>query len=66
MEAALASEPEAACPYDDKRKADGRLTFSRAFRNAWLQGHREATRDREQALITVLHRRGARRPKPVT
>lgn len=26
------------CPYQDKRKADGRLTWSRAFRTAWREG----------------------------
>lgn len=31
---------ERACPYEDKRKLDGRLTFSRAFRHAWLDGFR--------------------------
>lgn len=39
-EAALAGQTEADCPYRDKRKADGRLTFSRAFRNAWAEGFR--------------------------
>lgn len=33
-----AGEPKAACPYKDKRKKDGRLTWSRAYRNAWLEG----------------------------
>lgn len=26
------------CPYLDYRKADGRLTYSRAFRRAWFAG----------------------------
>lgn len=39
-EAARAGLPESACPYKDKRKDDGRLTFSRAWRNAWLRGYR--------------------------
>ncbi|WP_369805313.1 Rmf/CrpP family protein [Acidithiobacillus ferriphilus] len=26
------------CPYKDKRKEDGRLTFSRAFVRAWHDG----------------------------
>lgn len=30
--------PITACPYLDKRKPCGRLTFSRAFRCAWQQG----------------------------
>ena len=32
------------CPYMDHRKADGRLTFSRAFRRAWFQGNDDAAR----------------------
>jgi ribosome modulation factor len=40
--AARIGQTEADCPYPDKRKDDGRLTFSRAFRNAWAQGFREA------------------------
>lgn len=34
--------PESSCPYPDKRQETGRLTFSRAFRNAWRDGYREA------------------------
>ena len=26
------------CPYRDRRKANGKVTFSRAFRNAWHKG----------------------------
>jgi ribosome modulation factor len=36
--AALAGKPRSACPYPDKRKPNGKVTFSRAFRNAWLSG----------------------------
>ncbi len=39
-EAYAAGLPESACPYADRRQSTGRLTFSRAWRNAWLQGHR--------------------------
>lgn len=28
-----------ACPYKDKRKPNGLLTWSRAFQNAWLNGY---------------------------
>lgn len=31
--------PETACPYTDKRKTSGRLSWSRAFRNAWHDGY---------------------------
>lgn len=36
--ARLAGKPRDACPYKDKRKANGRLTGSRGFRNAWFAG----------------------------
>lgn len=41
-EAFLAGRSEMDCPYLDKRKADGRLTFGRAWRLAWLTGYRAA------------------------
>jgi ribosome modulation factor len=34
----LGGLPITDCPYKDKRKPDGRLTFSRAWRNAWVDG----------------------------
>lgn len=37
---AVAGKGEEACPYKDARKANGQLTWSRAFRSAWLDGHR--------------------------
>ncbi|WP_363928370.1 Rmf/CrpP family protein [Thiobacillus sp.] len=40
-DAANAGLPASACPYRDKRTLSGRLSWSRAFRNAWLQGHRD-------------------------
>jgi ribosome modulation factor len=43
QEAALAGLSEQACPYEDKRKDSGRLTWSRAFINAWRDGHRSVT-----------------------
>lgn len=56
LDAGLAGLPADSCPYKDKRKSDGRLTFSRAFRNAWRDGWTYATKDRDQALITSQHR----------
>lgn len=47
-EAFQAGLPESACPYKDHRKDDGRLTFSRAWRNAWLDGYRAASREAAQ------------------
>lgn len=34
--------PNNACPYEDKRKPDGRLSWSRAFIGAWRDGWRWA------------------------
>ncbi len=34
-----------ACPYRDKRKLDGRLTWSRAFATAWCEGFHAAASD---------------------
>lgn len=50
------------CPYPDKRKDCGRLTWSRAFRTAWADGWHKAREDREQALIIAQHAQHARRP----
>lgn len=55
LTAGLAGDSESACPYKDKRKWDGRLTWSRSFRSAWRDGWLLATTDREQALITAAH-----------
>lgn len=38
--AALEGKPRSACPYEDHRKYDGRLTFSRSFIAAWDDGWR--------------------------
>lgn len=54
--AALAGEPQSSCPYLDKRKPSGLLSWSRAFQNAWRDGWVYATKDREQALISVAYR----------
>lgn len=56
MGAALAGESLEDCPYRDKRKANGRLTFSRAFINAWRDGFEHAKKNREQALITQQYK----------
>jgi ribosome modulation factor len=40
--ARLAGEPIEACPYKDKRKGDGRLSWSRAFISAWRDGWQDA------------------------
>lgn len=55
LHAGLAGEPEDACPYEDRRKPNGRLTWSRAFRTAWRDGWRHAVEHRADALITAAH-----------
>ncbi|KAB2319009.1 hypothetical protein F8A86_11690 [Betaproteobacteria bacterium SCN1] len=42
-EAARSGLPVQTCPYRDKRTDSGRLSWSRAFRNAWLEGHRKVS-----------------------
>jgi ribosome modulation factor len=44
-EAAKAGLSITACPYQDKRKGDGRLTWSRAFQSAWRDGWDAARQD---------------------
>lgn len=44
-EAYRRGDPVSTCPYQDKRKDCGRLTWSRAFRAAWLDGWYDARRD---------------------
>jgi ribosome modulation factor len=34
--------PLSGCPYQDKRKPSGRLSWSRAFESAWRDGWRDA------------------------
>ena len=53
-------DPRHACPYNGNRKDCGRLTFSRAFRNAWLHGWED--RDRELALAPAATDNGDPRP----
>jgi hypothetical protein len=53
LAARIADEPLTACPYKDKRKWDGKLTWSRAFQNAWRDGWEHADGNREDALITL-------------
>lgn len=54
--AQLEGEHLGACPYEDKRKLSGRLTWSRAFQNAWRDGWEYAKDDRTDALITLACR----------
>lgn len=43
VHARLAGKSLATCPYEDHRKPSGRLSWSRAFINAWCDGWRAAT-----------------------
>lgn len=42
--AAMDGKSEKDCPYFDHRTHTGSVTFSRAFRNAWFDGFREAAK----------------------
>lgn len=44
VRAAQDGQPVDACPYEDKRKASGRLTWSRAYQAAWIDGWNDAKR----------------------
>ncbi len=37
-QAARDNQPLDSCPYEDKRKPSGKLSWSRAYRNAWVHG----------------------------
>lgn len=50
--AAIEGHPITANPYKDCRKHDGRLTFSRARRNAWLDGYRMGQSERSNSATT--------------
>lgn len=60
MQARLAGEP-CVDPYEDKRKWDGRLTWSRAFSAAWRDGWQYADQHRDDALITQIYARGRKK-----
>jgi hypothetical protein len=61
----LAGEPIANCPYSDKRKANGRLTWSRAYISAWRDGWEYAAKYRDDALITMKYAMYAKRRLPL-
>lgn len=44
VQAANAGDPWQSCPYIDKRKWSGRLSWSRSFIAAWRDGYRDAKR----------------------
>lgn len=51
--AAKGGLPRTACPYDDKRKLDGRLTWGRAFRSAWMDAWTTASALASPEPLTV-------------
>lgn len=55
MSAHVNGDAIGACPYPDKRTPSGRLSWSRAYRNAWRDGWTAASMDRAQALITLRY-----------
>jgi len=51
----LSGELIGECPYQDKRKPSGRLSWSRSFQNAWRDGWQYAEKYRDDALITLAY-----------
>lgn len=58
-DAGISGEPESACPYDDKRKNSGRLTWSRSFIAAWHDGWKHGRRDGTPIAWLVINADGA-------
>lgn len=50
-EAGRDSLPETACPYGDKRNSSGKITWSRSFICAWMDGWRAGDGERRKAAI---------------
>lgn len=50
--ARLGGSSLADCPYRDKRKEDGRLSWSRSYITAWTDGYRDA--ERHQASLNAV------------
>lgn len=48
--AAVAGLPRESYPYIDRRTAGGRVTFSRAFINAWLDGFDDAIEESKEEV----------------
>lgn len=44
-------QPRSSCPYEDKRKLDGRLTWGRAFRKAWFDGYDDTLTDTDRRAL---------------
>lgn len=57
VHAQIAGHPLSDCPYEDKRKDSGRLTWSRSFIACWRDGWEYAKQNREDALITLQYAR---------
>lgn len=47
-QAAVAGRGE--CPYTDRRGKRGKVTWSRAYRNAWMAGHARGRHDRDDGF----------------
>lgn len=56
--AAMEHLPKTACPYEDKRKPSGKLSWSRSFINAWDDGWESGNEQRKQDAITSFYNDG--------
>lgn len=68
--ARVAGLTEADCPYADHRKPDGRLSWSRAYRNAWFEGFRDTLTQTDRDALAARGEDqgdvGRARPKRLT
>lgn len=48
----LESKSLSNCPYEDKRKDDGRLSWSRSYITAWTDGYRDAEKHQVSQSVT--------------
>lgn len=53
-EAASAGLPITACPYEDKRRPSGGLSWSRSFISAWCDGWRDSQRHRDESARAAI------------
>lgn len=60
-EAGKKGTPEDECPYQDKRKYNGKITWSRAFRSAWFDGWKEG---HTQHTLTLYYEQKSQTGQP--
>jgi len=59
-----AGQPIVSCPYTDKRKIDGRLSWSRSFISAWVDGWKWAANGKDRCEFECRDPRDAKKQRP--